>query len=67
LVVLVRCILAARAEEVPLSAAFQEPFGQTGTIEVTVTLDEPAAPLVPPALATPHWCCPGLECWGWWY
>ncbi len=37
-----------------LSATFQEPSGQTGSIEVTVTLAEPAAPPAPPVLDTPQ-------------
>ncbi len=51
LVVLVGLISAAWAEEVTLSATFQEPSGQTGAIEVTVTLAEPAAP---PVIETPE-------------
>jgi hypothetical protein len=52
--VIISFVPAAGAEEVILSAAFQEPSGQTGTIEVTVTLADPAAPPAPPAITTPH-------------
>ena len=54
LVVLVGGVPAAGAEEVTLSATFQEPSGQTGTIEVTVTLAEPATPPAPPVIDTPQ-------------
>ncbi len=37
-----------------LSATFQEPSGQTGAIESTVTLAEPVAPPAPPVLDTPQ-------------
>ncbi len=54
LVVLVGLVPAAGAEEVTLSATFQEPSGQTGAIEVTVTLAEPVAPPAPPVFDTPQ-------------
>ncbi len=54
LVVLVGLVPAAGAEEVILSATFQEPSGQTGAIEVTVMLAEPAAPPAPPVLDIPQ-------------
>ncbi len=54
LVALVGFIPTAGAEEVTLSATFQEPIGQTGAIEVTVTLAEPAAPPAPPVIETPE-------------
>ncbi len=54
LVALVGFIPAAGAEEVTLSATFQEPSGQTGAIEVTVMLAEPAAPPAPPVLDIPQ-------------
>ncbi len=54
LVVLVGGVPAAGAEEVTLSATFQEPTGQTGAIEVTVTLAEPAAPSAPPVFDIPQ-------------
>ncbi len=54
LVVLAGLVPAAGAEEVTLSATFQEPTGQTGAIEVTVMLAEPAAPSAPPVFDTPQ-------------
>ncbi len=54
-VMMIGCISAAAAEEVTLSATFQEPSGQkTGAIVVTVTLAEPAAPPAPPVIDTPQ-------------
>ncbi len=75
LVALVGFIPTAGAEEVTLSATFQEPIGQTGAIEVTVTLAEPAAPPAPPVIETPETSAVpepstlvllGLGVLGWW-
>ncbi len=54
LVALVGLIPAAGAEEVTLSVTFQEPSGQTGSIEVTVMLAESVAPPAPPFIDIPQ-------------
>ncbi len=75
LVALVGVVPAAGAEEMTLSATFQEPSGQTSTIEVTVTLAEPATPPAPPVIETPETSAVpepstlvllGLGVLGWW-
>ena len=54
MVMLLGFVSSVGAEDVTLSVTFQEPSGQTGTIEVTVELAEPAAPPAPSVIATPQ-------------
>lgn len=53
MVLLLVVISTVGAEEVKLSATFQEPSGVRGTVEVTVDLAEPALPPVSPPVVDP--------------